>query len=184
MGWQYFGAASSPATKLNVLLRQLSQAQLQVNVPSVFIRICAFCPTAVEATPRHTIPTGAFAIPAATSVMSAPPIQPNGGTGAPVIPLVPTLITCVVLVTWPTEHSLASPTNSPTLAPAAARSRTVKNWGMATAERTPIIATTIINSIKVKPWASPLRPFLAMRLLISSFCCIRRVVLVMSPWVG
>ena len=44
-----------------------------------------------------------------------------------------------------------------------------------------MIATTIINSIKVKPLANPLRPFLAMRLLISSFCCIRRVELVIGP---
>ena len=47
-----------------------------------------------------------------------------------------------------------------------------------------MIATTIISSIRVKPWARPLRPCLVIRRLSRSFCCIRRVELVMGPWVG
>ena len=50
-----------------------------------------------------------------------------------------------------TAHSLARPTVSPTLALASARSRALRNWGNATAESKPMIATTIISSTKVKP---------------------------------
>ena len=47
-------------------------------------------------------------------------------------------------------HSLERPTSSPTFALASARSRVFRNWGKATADNRPIIATTIISSTRVK----------------------------------
>ena len=47
-------------------------------------------------------------------------------------------------------HSLERPTSSPTFALASARSRVLRNWGKATADNRPIIATTIMSSTKVK----------------------------------
>ena len=48
-------------------------------------------------------------------------------------------------------HSLERPTSSPTFALASARSRVLRNWGKATADNRPIIATTIMSSTRVKP---------------------------------
>ena len=50
-----------------------------------------------------------------------------------------------------TAHSLDRPTVSPTFDLASARLRAFRNWGRATAESRPMIATTIISSTKVKP---------------------------------
>ena len=47
-------------------------------------------------------------------------------------------------------HSLERPTSSPTFALASARSRVLRNWGKATADNKPIIATTIMSSTRVK----------------------------------
>ena len=47
-------------------------------------------------------------------------------------------------------HSLERPTSSPTFALASARSRVLRNWGKATADNRPIIATTIMSSTRVK----------------------------------
>ena len=47
-------------------------------------------------------------------------------------------------------HSLERPTSSPTFALASARSRVFRNWGKATADNRPIIATTIMSSTRVK----------------------------------
>ena len=129
---------------------------------------------------RHLTPAGAAGESVAVgSRISCLPSHFAVGT----MPLAPSPRVCSTPVTCPTAHSFASPTSSPTLADAAARSRTPKNCGIATAERMPMIATTIISSIRVKPWAKPLRPLSAIRRLISSFCCIRRLELVMGPWV-
>lgn len=49
-------------------------------------------------------------------------------------------------------HSFASPIASPTAEPAAAAFLAWRKFGRATAERIPTIATTIINSISVKPF--------------------------------
>jgi hypothetical protein len=50
-----------------------------------------------------------------------------------------------------TEHSLAWATTSPILAPASAASLALRYLGIARAARIPRMATTIINSIRVKP---------------------------------
>ena len=49
-------------------------------------------------------------------------------------------------------HSFATPIASPTAEAAAAAFRACRKLGRATAERMPTIATTLINSIKVKPF--------------------------------
>jgi hypothetical protein len=51
-------------------------------------------------------------------------------------------------------HSLPSPITSPTAADKAAELREPKYWGRATAARSPMMATTIISSTKVKPFAA------------------------------
>jgi hypothetical protein len=52
-----------------------------------------------------------------------------------------------------TAHSLARPTASPIFDLESARLRAPRNWGKATAERRPMIATTIMSSTRVKPRA-------------------------------
>ena len=63
-------------------------------------------------------------------------------------------------------HSFPTPTASPTAAPAAAAARAPRNCGRATADRIPTIATTIISSIRVKPFWRGF--FFSLRLRISA----------------
>lgn len=67
-------------------------------------------------------------------------------------------------------HSLATPSASPTAEPARAASRAPRNWGSATADRMPTIATTIISSTRVKPFC---RGFFFCRSFFSSSSCRR-----------
>lgn len=53
--------------------------------------------------------------------------------------------------TWKAAHSPALPRTSAILVLASARSRRPTYWGMATVDRIPMIATTIISSTRVKP---------------------------------
>jgi len=96
---------------------------------------------------RHLTPAAPAAKLLETTVPEAPVLHVIVGPPVATVGAAPT-----PPETRKVAHSLAIPMASPTAEPAAAAFLACRKFGRVTAERMPTIATTIISSIRVKPF--------------------------------